>query len=802
MSGIRSHAAVGLTLIASLTAWADDDHKHGDISSQPAIAMLVASGIPGAGAICQVGTFHRGSPFGVGGNPAFIAATEPGAVLNSERLLVASTSNFGAPLYRVDQAPGSVLSIDPNGGAVTVPAGFAADGGQALTAGGRIILYTANNISFKNVGGVARGADTEVGASLPLGISLNSAFGRPWVANAPFGNAGDGTVSVLDPPGFPFAGAPPINTGVFAGTRTNRVAGDTSHGINNGTLATVLVTKSPDFSGRAVFFVANSNGSVDAIHVAQGNDALAPAGTLTPVTGISTASAESINPDDITRAGMVFNWAPTRVIYIADAQANRIVVLDIGDTGLIGGRFTVTGTRSFNSPWLDRPIDLAPTSVEVAARNFASNTTLGAGSDLYVLNRGNNSIVRMSQEGKVMAVRSISTAVSGFRANGIATSPNGRTIWVSGTAPGRDGVVLKMDAFGMGDLTASLINAAAGAGADSVVAQGAKIFSHNFTLADDVGPLFNGTGCASCHNTPAAGGQGVSAGTFVVRFGRVEGNGEFDMPPGGPIAREHSIAEIGGSCGLPTGVPPEANVTSIRAAMSLRGTGLIDNILDQEVLANQALQPVAMRGKANLGTDGRLGRFGWKAHAPTLVEFMGEAMRDELGVTNPLQPKDLVNGCNANLDSPESDGLPLTQLVGFLNSIDRPLGQNTTCNAAQPAGSALFNSLGCSTCHTPTLHGPGSPVGAAVPLYSDLLLHDMGPNLADGIVQGHATGSEFRTAPLWGLSERSHFMHDGRSVDANNAILRHGGQAATAAANYAALSAADKAALQAFLNCL
>src|SRR6266571_3022702 len=110
---------------------------------EPLAAQVVATGIPGAGAICQIGTFHLGGPFH--DNPALSPATAPGQILDGKRLLVASTSNFGAPLARADQAAGSVLSIDLGGGPVAVPADFAVGGGQAGALGGRVRLYTANS---------------------------------------------------------------------------------------------------------------------------------------------------------------------------------------------------------------------------------------------------------------------------------------------------------------------------------------------------------------------------------------------------------------------------------------------------------------------------------------------------------------------------------------------------------------------------------------------------------------------------------------------------------------------------------
>src|SRR6185295_13477309 len=233
--------------------------EHDDHDDQPDAVVvhadIVAAGIPGAGAIAQVGTFHTGGPFH--DNAAFAPFTQPGRVLDRPRLFVASTSNFGAPLARASEAPGSILSIDVGGGMVSVPPDFAAGGGQASADGGRVILYAAQSPAFLNgLNNPAAVTNDRPSVSLPLGISFNNGFGRPWFASAPSGSAGDGTISVTDPSGIPFAGAPdPVAGGVFSGTATNR--GPTStQGLTAAAVATALATKSPDQSIRAVFFAA------------------------------------------------------------------------------------------------------------------------------------------------------------------------------------------------------------------------------------------------------------------------------------------------------------------------------------------------------------------------------------------------------------------------------------------------------------------------------------------------------------------------------------------------------------------
>ena len=343
-----------------------------------------------------------------------------------------------------------------------------------------------------------------------------------------------------------------------------------------------------------------------------------------------------------------------------------------------------------------------------------------------MLNRGDNSVVRMTQAGHVVAVRQIVADVEGLRVNGIAVSEDARTIWVTATAPNRQGVVLSLPAFGAGVVTTSLIDQAP----HGLVAQGANIFTRNLTPAESLGPLFNGQSCNTCHNIPGPGGMGVDADSFVTRVARIQ-NAMFDslLGAGGPIARQHSISEFGIPCGLQTGVAPQADATSRRSAMTLRGTALIDDILLSDIKAAQAAEPAAVRGRLNVLDDGRIGRFGWKAQTSTLVEFIGQAFRDEIGSTNPLAPRDLVSGCGATLLKPEADAVPSTSVAAFLNTLDPPIPSGATITSP---GAIIFTSTGCAACHHPSYRILGStanPSGAILTafLFSDCCCTTWGP---------------------------------------------------------------------------
>ena len=758
-------------------------------------ARVIATGIPGAGAVAEVGDFLRGSP--LHDNAALSPFAQPGQVLAAKRVLVASTSNFGAPLARLLEPEGSVISIDPAAGPIAVPADFAQAGGQASALKGALQMYAAQSPAFLNSAKEPQAVTADLpSASLPLGISFNNGNGRPWLANAPNGASGAGTITVLDPQGYPLAGAPNQTAGgVFAANLTNRDA-KTTHGLTTAALGTAILTKAPDLTGRAVFAAVGADGSVVQINVLKGVDGLAPPGTVTPVKKVDRSTAESTDPKVVSREGMAFNWVPSRNLFIADPQANRLVVLDLTDDGTM---FAAT-RREIVALEFNVPIDVTPATREISHGSFASNTTLGGGSDLYVLNRGNNTIVRIGLGGNVMAVRTIQADVRGFRVNGIGVSSDGQSIYVTATTPQSGGVLMVVPAFGAKTSTSLMMLQARTANMDGDMTNlGTFLFSLKLSPSQGLGPLFNDDSCAGCHNAPFVGGMGVDKDQQIHRVGRILPNGDFDTLSGigGPVARERSINEMGVPCAVATGIPSQATIKSLRNPMTLRGNGLIDTIALGDLIVNMNSQPAELRGRPNILPDGRVGKFGWKAHVATLVEFMGDAFRNEMGVTNPLQPDDEISGCGANRNAPEVDGFVLQAAAKFLNTIDPP-APTAACIAGP--GATIFQTIGCAACHSPSLPGPGAR--QAVQLYSDLLLHDMGSALGDGMIQGSAKGNEWRTMPLWKVSERTKFLHDGRALSMTDAISAHGGQAQASRNTFFNMDGNSRQSLLAFLGCI
>jgi hypothetical protein len=452
MKRLLSSAAL-LALFLSSVTMIRAESSHPDQSVR---ARVVAVGIPGASAISAVGTFLPGGP--IHDKPSFAAFTQPGQVLDPARVLVGSTSNFGAPAAHPNDLPGAFLSIDPHGTeTLVIPPDFAAAGGQAAALAGRVQMFSAQSPPFLNGVNNPQAVTADfTGVSNPLGLSINNAFGRLWPANAPSGLEGIGTSTILDPNGVPLAGAPNAQAGgVFAGNLTPRLPTQVMSGaLNTGAVGTAFLGHSPDGSMRAVFSVILADGSIVQAHTGKAVDGLAPAGTVSPLLGHQEQGDEG-NPRAVSpRLGALLNYSPTRILYVSEPFENSIAVLDLTDDGVI---FRVTSVHRLHSEALNQPVDLTPVENETEDNNWASNTTLDVGADFYIANRGNNTIVRMRQDGTVVDVRRVrledGRSLGDARLNGIAISPHGTTIWltVTGHLPGYGdrsaGAVLELPAF-------------------------------------------------------------------------------------------------------------------------------------------------------------------------------------------------------------------------------------------------------------------------------------------------------------------------------------------------------------------
>jgi CxxC motif-containing protein (DUF1111 family) len=231
------------------------------------------------------------------------------------------------------------------------------------------------------------------------------------------------------------------------------------------------------------------------------------------------------------------------------------------------------------------------------------------------------------------------------------------------------------------------------------------------------------------------------------------------------------------------------------------GLGLLEEITDQTLTTNlnsQALTKLifGITGRFNHnGNDGRITRFGWKAQNPSGLVFSGEAYNVEMGITNEAfqterdetaacQFAQLPNDVTNTNAATAIDATPaISKFAFFMRFLDQPTPSTTVPGGASSIqdGRNTFVSIGCALCHTPSLTTGNATVAALrnkqANLFSDLALHNMGPGLADDIVQGEARGDEFRTAPLWGLGKRAFFLHDGRTSNLLTAIQAHGSNA-------------------------
>jgi CxxC motif-containing protein (DUF1111 family) len=385
--------------------------------------------------------------------------------------------------------------------------------------------------------------------------------------------------------------------------------------------------------------------------------------------------------------------------------------------------------------------------------------------------------------------------------------------------------------------------------------QGKETFEHEFGVHEGLGPTFNANSCYQCHGKPdAAGmqGQELDADAFI-RFGRLRKKDSFKSiaeakvgtdiynfvaPSNGLVQRRSITDEFGfpDGCDIePLAVPLGMEFVSKRQAPQLLGAGLINAIDEQSIIRNlfkQADKGGDLVGRTNvvenpLTQRQEIGRFGWKAQQSSL--FLGVADQMDLGLGVTTEVQNTIGSITGNVQFPQcarkylpkepnDDGLRWLQLTNFLGMLAPP--PKLPLNDSSKRGREIFERLRCAVCHTPALATapivklphPASSLptlryfevaaleNQTAELYSDLLLHQMGPGLADGIVDVTAGGGEWRTTPLWGLRLRKWYLHDGRAKTIDAAIRAHGGQAEPVKQAYIALPEKERADLEQFLR--
>lgn len=397
-------------------------------------------------------------------------------------------------------------------------------------------------------------------------------------------------------------------------------------------------------------------------------------------------------------------------------------------------------------------------------------------------------------------------------------------------------------------------------------AVGNSFFNQNWVTApastdgrDGLGPIFNAQSCSSCHFKDGRGRPPESVDDpergLLVRLSVVGAGGELGPHPiygdqlqdrsvrgvepegavvittteetgayadGTPWSLAVPDYELRGADGTPLG---DEVLISPRVAPALIGVGLLEAVPAADVIAAEDPDDAdgdGISGRANLVTDPgtgerTLGRFGWKASVPTVRAQNAEAFANDIGVTSSAHPDDPCTGaqpeCRAqpNGGEPEIDDEKLDQVTFYARTLAVPARRDVAERAAR-SGQELFVQTGCASCHTPEMRTGPSDVAPlseqVVRPYTDLLLHDMGPELADDRPIGDASGREWRTPPLWGVglvetvNRHTRFLHDGRARGLEEAVLWHGGEAGRSRARFVRLSARDREQILTFLESL
>jgi CxxC motif-containing protein (DUF1111 family) len=345
-------------------------------------------------------------------------------------------------------------------------------------------------------------------------------------------------------------------------------------------------------------------------------------------------------------------------------------------------------------------------------------------------------------------------------------------------------------------------------------------FRRAFSISEGLGPIFNNASCASCHSGD---GRGRPE-NILVRISRATDLAE-DL--GGPQIQDKAIPGAEAEA-LPAGVE-----VSRRMPPAVFGVGLIEAIPDSAILAHADPSDAdadGISGRPNWVTPApyvpatehgggpapQLGRFGRKAQVSSLLQQTVEAYHQDMGVTSQYRPTENLNPLASHVvpgldiaPDPEVDASQIEDAIQYMRMLAPPSPGEWTDQRRR--GEALFAAVGCAGCHVPSLRTGMHEIDALafrdVPLYSDLLLHDLGDGLADNRPDGSADGREWRTAPLWGLRIARQFLngelfllHDGRAHSVDEAIRAHGGEATAARDAYAASPGADRAALVDFVE--
>lgn len=359
-------------------------------------------------------------------------------------------------------------------------------------------------------------------------------------------------------------------------------------------------------------------------------------------------------------------------------------------------------------------------------------------------------------------------------------------------------------------------------------------FERRHDASTGLGPVFNATSCAECHQN---GVTGAPSQITEVRAGHLDGNGMFVNPTiainngldsitGRSIINDRSICQE-----AQEHLPDTESIHALRAVLNTLGDGFVEAVGDRVFLAIAARQANESHGIIHgeaiqvpiLEAPGQtgVGKFGWKDQNSTILSFSGDAYLNEMGVTNRLKPKDVTSVCKITPeveDTPDQLGLAdIDHFAQFIRGTKvPPRDEALAASYDAQAGEHLFRAIRCNSCHVDTLvtEHPGTMINGGayqVPLalgdkvihpYGDFLLHDVGTG--DGIFQAGPpdTANKLRTVPLWGLHIKSRFMHDNASLTVRGAIKRHAGEAREVISRFKELSHEEQEQLIVFVRSL
>ncbi len=356
--------------------------------------------------------------------------------------------------------------------------------------------------------------------------------------------------------------------------------------------------------------------------------------------------------------------------------------------------------------------------------------------------------------------------------------------------------------------------------------EGDALFEAVFRDSQGLGPNYIRFSCASCHADDAR-GPGVVTKMIVVEADGITPALDQSELPWGHTARPQTAGGAQSSLAVPEDVPDL--LVSTRSPPAVFGRGYLEAVLDNEierVEAEQAARGDLITGRINgvpwqsepnadtefhtygPGDVGLIGRFGLKARIATIDEFTADAYQGDMSITSPLRPDELANPDGlVDDDLPGEDiTLETVNVVGdYVRLLEIPVR-----TAPAGDGAYLFEATDCAACHVPTLRTRDDyPIpqlaGIDAPIYTDLLLHDMGDGAADGLEDFDATSTEWQTPPLIGLRHLRRYMHDGQATTVTAAVLAHegpGSEANASVESYLSLTATEQADLIAFVESL